>query len=59
MTPGERKSPKIIDQSRKKRIARGCGLTVDDIDILLKRFEETSQFAKLLKKSNFSHLLKR
>ena len=59
MTPGERKSPKIIDQSRKKRIAKGCGLTVDDIDILLKRFEETSQFAKLLKKSNFSHLLKR
>jgi signal recognition particle subunit SRP54 len=59
MTPGERKTPKIIEQSRKKRIAKGCGLTVDDIDILLKRFEETSQFAKLLKKSNFSHLLKR
>ena len=59
MTKKEKKVPVIIDQSRKKRIALGSGMNIEDIENLLKRFEETSQFAKLLKKSNFSHLLKR
>lgn len=59
MTQKERKLPKTIDESRKKRISLGSGTTVEDVDSLLKRFEETSQFAKLLKRSNFSNLFKR
>ena len=38
MTPKERKNPKILDASRKKRIAKGSGTTVQDVNQLLTRF---------------------
>jgi len=38
MTPGERGDPRIIDGSRRKRIARGSGRTVQDVNQLLKQF---------------------
>ena len=41
MTPKERKKPSILNASRKKRIASGCGLTVQDINQLLKQFEQS------------------
>ncbi len=50
MTPRERKNPKIIDASRKKRIARGAGITTAVIDLLLQRFEESKQYVKLFRK---------
>lgn len=60
MTLKEKRNHKLFsDISRKERVANGSGNTLEDVDNLLKRFEETSQFAKLLKKSNFSQLLKR
>ena len=40
MTPEERHNPDIIKASSKERIARGCGLTVTDVNKLLKQFEE-------------------
>ncbi|WP_021827436.1 signal recognition particle protein [Holospora obtusa] len=40
MTPKERKDPRILDASRKKRIAKGSGTTVQDINQLLTRFME-------------------
>ena len=40
MTLKERRSPKIIDASRKKRISRGSGTRVADVNNLLKRFTE-------------------
>ena len=46
MTPKERENPSIIGASRKKRIAAGCGLKVEDVNKLLKSFE---QMQKLLK----------
>ena len=39
MTPKERQTPNIIDASRRKRIARGSGMTVADVNSLLKEFE--------------------
>lgn len=51
MTPKERYYPKILDSSRKERIAKGCGLRVNDVNNLLKRFEQSLEFAKLFKKS--------
>jgi len=39
MTPDERENPNIINNSRKKRIAAGCGLSVVDVNRLLKQFE--------------------
>lgn len=47
MTPSERKKPSIINPQRKKRIAAGSGLKVEDINKLLKQFE---QMQKVMKK---------
>lgn len=51
MTAKERVLPRILDGSRKQRIAKGAGVQVADINQLLARFEEMQQFAKLFKGS--------
>jgi signal recognition particle subunit SRP54 len=50
MTPKERNNYKLLDASRKGRIAKGAGVTIKDIDCLLERFEESQQYVKLFKK---------
>ena len=50
MTRKERVNYKILDGSRKKRIATGAGVQVTDINLLLDRFEQSQQYVKLLKK---------
>ena len=47
MTPKERQKPEIINGSRRKRIAAGCGMKVQDVNRLLKNFDDSK---KLLKK---------
>lgn len=47
MTPEEKKKPSIINPSRKKRIAAGSGMKVEDVNKLLKQFE---QMQKMMKK---------
>ena len=49
MTKRERKKPDIIKGSRKKRIAAGCGMKIQDVNRLLKQF---SQMQKMMKKMN-------
>ena len=46
MTPAERENPKLIDTSRKKRIAKGCGMSLHDINIFIKPFEQMRQMMK-------------
>ncbi|MCL5779788.1 MAG: signal recognition particle protein [Firmicutes bacterium] len=46
MTPWERQHPEKIDGSRKKRIARGSGTRVQDVNQLLKQFEQTRKMMK-------------
>ncbi|SHH15062.1 signal recognition particle subunit FFH/SRP54 (srp54) [Thermosyntropha lipolytica DSM 11003] len=46
MTPEERRNPEIINGSRKKRIARGSGTRVQDVNRLLKQFEESRKLMK-------------
>ncbi len=46
MTPKERENPSIIGASRKKRIAAGCGLKVEDVNRLLKSFEQMRSMMK-------------
>ena len=48
MTPEERHNPDIIKASRKQRIAKGCGLTVTDVNKLLTQFEEMKKMMKML-----------
>lgn len=50
MTARERSDAKILNGSRKQRIARGSGCTVTDVDLLLNKFEQSQQFVKLFKK---------
>ncbi len=48
MTPKERDNPSIINYSRKKRIAAGCGLKIEEINKLLKQFEMMQKMTKQL-----------
>jgi signal recognition particle subunit SRP54 len=50
MTKRERKSPDMIKASRKKRIAAGSGTTVQDVNKLLKQFEDMSTMMKRMNK---------
>lgn len=49
MTPREREKPEIINSSRKKRIAAGSGTSVQDINQLLKQFDQTKIMMKQVK----------
>ncbi len=49
MTPKERDNPQIINSSRKRRIALGSGTTVQEINQLLKQFEQTKALMKQFK----------
>lgn len=50
MTPAERENPNILNASRKKRIASGCGLEVSDVNRLLKQYDMMNQIAKQMYK---------
>ncbi|MEW6196247.1 MAG: signal recognition particle protein [Bacteroidota bacterium] len=48
MTKVERSNPKILNGSRRKRIARGSGNTIQDVNRLIKQFEEMQKMVKML-----------
>ena len=48
MTPEERATPRLINGSRKKRIADGSGTSVQDVNKLLKQFEDLSKVMKMM-----------
>lgn len=48
MTPEERRKPILIKDSRKKRIAKGSGTTIQDVGKLLKQYEQTKKMMKQL-----------
>lgn len=48
MTPYERKNPTKIDTSRRRRIAKGSGTTIEEVNRLMKQFEETRKMMKMM-----------
>jgi signal recognition particle subunit SRP54 len=48
MTPGERRNHQIVNGSRRKRIAKGSGTSVEDVNRLLKQFIEMRKMLKAL-----------
>ncbi|GAB4161192.1 MAG: signal recognition particle protein [Candidatus Promineifilaceae bacterium] len=50
MTPEERRNPKILKASRKRRIANGSGTSVQDVNVLLKQFREMQDMMKNFKR---------
>lgn len=53
MTKEERKNPSILKASRKVRIAKGSGRSVEEVNRLLKQFEEMKRMMKMMKNGNF------
>ena len=59
MTPKERENPNIIGASRKKRIARGAGVRVEDVNKLLKSFEQMQKMIKQFSGTGMGKRMKR
>ncbi len=60
MTPAEREKPSIINPSRKRRIAAGSGTRVEDVNRLLKQFEQMKTMMKQFnKKGNMRRMMKK
>ena len=57
MTPLERENPQILNASRKRRIAAGCGLEVVDVNRLLKQFDMMQQLTKQMSKGRMPGML--
>jgi len=58
MTPAERDDPKLINGSRRKRIADGSGSTIQDVNRLIKQFDETRKLMKMMSKGgNMSRMM--
>jgi len=48
MTPKERSNPALIDHSRKKRISKGSGTTLDDVNQLMKQFSQMNKMMRMM-----------
>ncbi len=51
MTPGERRNPDVLNASRRRRIARGSGTEVQDVNRLIKQFREAQKMFKAIQKT--------
>ena len=59
MTPAERENPAVLNSSRKKRIARGSGVDVVDVNRLLKQYDAMQQMMKQFSGKNMKKLQKK
>ena len=58
MTPLERRKPELIKATRKKRIADGSGVQVQEVNRLLKQFEETQKMMKMFAKGGIAKMMR-
>jgi len=58
MTPGERAKPELIKASRKRRIATGAGVSVQEVNRLLNQFEQMQSMMKQMKKSGLAKMMR-
>jgi len=58
MTPGERRFPKTINGSRRKRIAAGSGLQIQDVNRLLKQFTQMDKMMKKMSRGGMKKMLR-
>lgn len=58
MTAAERKNPIILNAKRRIRIAKGCGLTVHDVNKVVKMHEQMNQMTKLMKSGKLAQMMK-
>ena len=58
MTPGERRNPDLIKASRKRRIATGAGVQVQEVNKLLNQFEQIQKMMKMMKKGGLAKMMR-
>lgn len=58
MTPKERRNPELIKASRKRRIAAGAGVSVQEVNRVLKQFEQTRDMMKSMKKGGMGRMMR-
>ncbi len=58
MTPYERANPACINQSRRARIAAGSGSKIQDVNRLLKQFDQTRKMMKMVTDNKFSNMMR-
>jgi len=58
MTPQERAKPEILKASRKRRIAAGAGVTVQEVNQLLNQFEQTQKMMKMVSRGGMQKMLR-
>ncbi|RRD89080.1 signal recognition particle protein [Conchiformibius steedae] len=58
MTPKERANPALLKASRKRRIAAGAGVTVQEVNKMLKQFEQSQQVMKMFSGRNMTKLMR-
>ena len=58
MTPEERRKPELIKATRKKRIAAGSGVQVQEVNRLLNQFEETQKMMKMFSKGGMAKMMR-
>jgi signal recognition particle subunit SRP54 len=57
MTPKERSQPKLLNHSRKKRIAKGAGTQIEDVNRLVKQFEQMEKMMKMVQRGGAGKLM--
>ncbi len=58
MTPTEREDPKVINGSRRRRIAAGSGSDIQEVNRLIKQFEETRKMMQMMTKGGGKNMMK-
>ena len=58
MTPAERGNPKLLNGSRRKRIARGSGNDIQEVNRLIKQFAETSKMMKMMTSGGSKNMMR-
>jgi len=58
MTPTERAKPELLKASRKRRIAAGAGVSVQEVNRLLNQFEQTQKMMKMMAKGGMAKMMR-
>ena len=58
MTQQERNNPKLIDHSRRQRIANGSGSKIEDVNKLIKQFSQMGKMMKMMKNGGLDNIMK-
>jgi signal peptide binding domain len=59
MTPKERTNPEIINTSRRQRIAKGSGTDIQEVNRLMKQFDQTRKMMKMVTGNGMANMMNR